>query len=108
MQNRGASRSIQGVAAVDRFLAFQSRDGFEQRGTRSDYRGQVERLSKLRGHTISHVLLRDLFGAQLTGDGGHDDSVDSARNDEIEIRKIRCDIERESMPRDPVAGMNSN
>src|SRR4029078_9594435 len=38
----------------------------------------------------------------------HDHAIDAARDDEIEIGEICRDVEREPVPRNPVAGVNTD
>jgi len=86
----------------------QSRDGLEQRPARRNYRGQIERLREFGGDAIPNVLHRNVLDAQLATDRRHDDAVNSARDDEIEIGEVGRDVEGEPVPGDPVARVHAD
>src|SRR2546423_2664600 len=108
MRSREHSPKLQRAAGRDKSSESPSRDGLEQRRTRSYYGGEVERLRKLGRNTIPDVLHGHGVESHFARDRRHYDAIDAARDYEVEEGEIGGDVEREAVPRHPVARMNPN
>jgi hypothetical protein len=82
--------------------------GLKQRRARRNNRRQIECFGELGADSLGYIMCRDFFHAELTGDRSHDDAVDAARYDQVEIRKLGRDVEREAVPGDPIARVHSD